>query len=98
MAIATQTSRLCRKMFPQTLHLLTDDAQRCIAARIPRQRSIGTAEIRMQLDHTGRIAERGSYTDLLAMNGVFAEMWRKQQEAAARGIQVEDIVPAEPAE
>ena len=46
----------------------------------------------------GRVVERGNHAQLLALDGIFAEMWRKQQEAAARGIQVEDIVPAEPAE
>ncbi|WP_051248574.1 ABCB family ABC transporter ATP-binding protein/permease [Inquilinus limosus] len=33
----------------------------------------------------GRIAERGSHTQLLAENGRYAEMWRRQQEAAERG-------------
>ncbi len=46
----------------------------------------------------GRIAERGSYADLLAAGGVFADMWRKQQEAVERGITAEDLAPAEAAE
>ncbi|WP_052120374.1 ABCB family ABC transporter ATP-binding protein/permease [Inquilinus limosus] len=33
----------------------------------------------------GRIAERGSHSQLLAENGRYAEMWRRQQEAAERG-------------
>ncbi|MGK9233180.1 ABC transporter ATP-binding protein/permease [Inquilinus limosus] len=33
----------------------------------------------------GRIAERGSHAQLLAENGRYAEMWRRQQEAAERG-------------
>jgi ATP-binding cassette subfamily B protein len=33
----------------------------------------------------GAIAERGSHIQLLAAGGLFAEMWRKQQEAAERG-------------
>jgi ATP-binding cassette subfamily B protein len=33
----------------------------------------------------GRIAERGSHADLLAQDGRYAEMWRRQQEAAERG-------------
>lgn len=31
----------------------------------------------------GRVAERGSHAALLARNGVYADMWRRQQEAAA---------------
>ena len=31
----------------------------------------------------GRIAERGRHVDLLARNGLYADMWRRQQEAAA---------------
>lgn len=31
----------------------------------------------------GRVVERGHHADLLAMNGAYAEMWRRQQEAAA---------------
>jgi ATP-binding cassette subfamily B protein len=46
----------------------------------------------------GRVAERGTHADLLARDGLFAEMWRKQQEAAARGTIDEDASPAEAAE
>jgi ATP-binding cassette subfamily B protein len=31
----------------------------------------------------GRVAERGKHADLLAKNGLYADMWRRQQEAAA---------------
>ncbi len=31
----------------------------------------------------GRVAERGRHGDLLARNGLYADMWRRQQEAAA---------------
>ncbi|MBS0519460.1 MAG: ABC transporter ATP-binding protein/permease [Proteobacteria bacterium] len=31
----------------------------------------------------GRVAERGRHADLLARNGLYADMWRRQQEAAA---------------
>ncbi len=31
----------------------------------------------------GRIVERGRYAELMARNGLFADMWRRQQEAAA---------------
>jgi ABC-type transport system involved in Fe-S cluster assembly fused permease/ATPase subunit len=34
------------------------------------------------LDH-GRVAERGRHGDLLARNGLYADMWQRQQEAAA---------------
>jgi ATP-binding cassette subfamily B protein len=34
------------------------------------------------LDH-GRIVERGHHADLLARNGLYADMWQRQQEAAA---------------
>jgi ATP-binding cassette subfamily B protein len=32
----------------------------------------------------GRIAERGRHEELLAMNGRYAAMWRRQQEAIDR--------------
>ncbi|MBV8392672.1 MAG: ATP-binding cassette domain-containing protein, partial [Alphaproteobacteria bacterium] len=31
----------------------------------------------------GRVAERGRHGELLARNGLYADMWRRQQEAAA---------------
>jgi ATP-binding cassette subfamily B protein len=40
---------------------------------------IGADEI-IVLDH-GRVAERGTFAELLAMNGMFAGMWWRQQEA-----------------
>ncbi|HEX6958752.1 MAG TPA: ABC transporter ATP-binding protein/permease [Ferrovibrio sp.] len=39
----------------------------------------------------GRIAERGRHHDLLAQNGLYAALWRKQQEAREAG---EEIAPA----
>ena len=33
----------------------------------------------------GRVAERGRHGELLARNGLYADMWRRQQEAAGRG-------------
>jgi len=42
----------------------------------------------------GRIVERGSHLSLLAHGGLFAEMWRKQQEAAEQGISAEDVAPS----
>ena len=41
----------------------------------------------------GRIAERGSHAALLAEDGLYAEMWRRQQEAAERG---ELVAPERP--
>ena len=46
----------------------------------------------------GSVVERGNHAQLLALNGMFAEMWRKQQEAAARGSLPNEIAPAEAAE
>ncbi len=46
----------------------------------------------------GHIVERGTHLSLLAQGGLFAEMWRKQQEAAARGVSAEDVAPVEAAE
>jgi ATP-binding cassette subfamily B protein len=37
----------------------------------------------------GRIVERGNHAALLAQGGVFAGMWRKQQEAAELGLSAE---------
>jgi ATP-binding cassette subfamily B protein len=31
----------------------------------------------------GRVVERGRHGELLARNGLYADMWRRQQEAAA---------------
>jgi len=41
----------------------------------------------------GRVAERGRHSELLASNGLYADMWRRQQEAAAaaeRKVEVEE--------
>jgi ATP-binding cassette subfamily B protein len=46
----------------------------------------------------GRVAERGNHAQLLAKGGLFAEMWRKQQEAAQRGGVAADAAPVEAAE
>ena len=37
----------------------------------------------------GRIAERGRHHDLVMADGRYAEMWRKQQEAAEAGQPIE---------
>jgi ATP-binding cassette subfamily B protein len=42
----------------------------------------------------GQIVERGTHASLLAARGMFAEMWRKQQEAAERGVTADDVAPA----
>ncbi len=39
------------------------------------------------LEH-GKIAERGRHADLLAQNGVYGEMWQRQQEAAAEAAHI----------
>ena len=42
----------------------------------------------------GRVAERGRHGELLARNGLYADMWRRQQEAAAEAErQVEEEEP-----
>jgi ATP-binding cassette subfamily B protein len=46
----------------------------------------------------GRIVERGSHAALLAQDGVFAAMWRRQQEATETGITADDVAPAVAAE
>jgi ATP-binding cassette subfamily B protein len=47
----------------------------------------------------GRVVERGTFAALLAADGLFAGMWRKQQEAARSGIEPADLpAPAEAAE
>ncbi|MFO1081973.1 MAG: ABC transporter ATP-binding protein/permease [Reyranellaceae bacterium] len=45
---------------------------------------VGADEI-VVLDR-GRVAERGRHADLLARDGLYADMWRRQQEAAAEAL------------
>jgi len=40
------------------------------------------------LDH-GRVAERGSHAALLARNGLYAEMWARQQAEADEALAAE---------
>jgi ATP-binding cassette subfamily B protein len=42
----------------------------------------------------GRVAERGRHAELLARNGLYADMWRRQQEAAAEAER--KVEPEEP--
>jgi MFS family permease len=45
--------------------------------------------------HRGRVAERGRHGELLAKNGLYADMWHRQQEAAAAAeIKVEVSEPS----
>jgi ABC-type transport system involved in cytochrome bd biosynthesis fused ATPase/permease subunit len=38
----------------------------------------------------GRIVERGKHAELLGRTGIYAAMWRRQQEAIERGLQPDD--------
>jgi ATP-binding cassette subfamily B protein len=46
----------------------------------------------------GRIAERGNFGALMVQDGIFAGMWRRQQEAAERGMVPAELEPVEAAE
>jgi ATP-binding cassette, subfamily B, heavy metal transporter len=39
----------------------------------------------------GRVAERGTHAELIARNGAYAEMWRRQQEADARAAALAEV-------
>jgi ATP-binding cassette subfamily B protein len=44
----------------------------------------------------GRVVERGRHGELLARNGMYADMWRRQQEAAAEAERKVEEVPEPP--
>jgi ATP-binding cassette subfamily B protein len=44
----------------------------------------------------GRVVERGVHGELLALDGLYADMWRRQQEARRIGEAVGQAEPARP--
>src|SRR6201984_1759356 len=76
-ALDTKTEREIQGSLAE---VATDRTTLVIAHRLS---TVIDADEILVLDH-GRIAERGHHRDLLARGGVYAAMWARQQEAAAR--------------
>jgi ATP-binding cassette, subfamily B, heavy metal transporter len=76
-ALDTKTEREIQASLAE---VATDRTTLVIAHRLS---TVIDADEILVLDH-GRIAERGHHRDLLARGGVYAAMWARQQEAAAR--------------
>ncbi len=76
-ALDTKTEREIQASLAE---VATDRTTLVIAHRLS---TVVDADQILVLDH-GRIVERGHHRDLLARGGVYAAMWARQQEAAAR--------------
>jgi ATP-binding cassette subfamily B protein len=76
-ALDTKTEREIQASLAE---VATDRTTLAIAHRLS---TVVDADQILVLDH-GRIVERGHHRDLLARGGVYAAMWARQQEAAAR--------------
>src|SRR6185437_5081684 len=73
-----QRVAIARTILKNPRILLFDEATSALDTRTEQ-------EIQRSLEEVsrGRVAERGRHAELLARDGLYADMWRRQQEAAA---------------